>query len=158
MRRFKMTVKRHCLSVIPSAPTPLPIIRQSSTSSTSSISLMRAAMKFAILLYGTKKNMPGKIKLIVSLMLTSMFSNIQYLVVVVAVFVFVVLDLDLVRRFSRSSGISRRGRMSSQSLGLALHICFMFRLFCCRSQRLYPAFSIALTLSSTGMPLTNKDL
>ena len=56
-----MTIKRHCLSVIPSAPTPLPIIRQSSISSTSSISLMKAAMKFAILLYGTKENMPVKI-------------------------------------------------------------------------------------------------
>ena len=85
-----MTIKRYCLSVIPSAPTSLPITRQSSTSSTSSISLMRAAMKFAILLYGTKENMA--LKKIVSLMLTSMFSKIQYLVVVVdvvAVFVLV---------------------------------------------------------------------
>ena len=94
-------------------------------------------------------------------MLMSMFSKIQYLVVVVdvvAVFVLVVLDLDLVRRFSRSSGISSRGRMSSQSLGLALHIFFMLHLFSCRLKSLYPAFSIALTLSSTGMPFTNKDL
>ena len=47
-------------------------------------------MKFAILLYGTKENMA--LKKIVSLMLTSMFSKIQYLVVVVdvvAVFVLV---------------------------------------------------------------------